>query len=125
MAYKFLMSMVSGCNLLSEQQHSDIVLKVYQYCLQHLSDELSVANLAAHTGFSRSHFYRLFVENTGKSPHEYVLDLRMRMAKQMLQNANLPVKEVANRCGFAETGYFCRVFKHIYGVTPGDFRDLS
>lgn len=95
---------------------------MHQYCLKHLAEAISVDELAKFTGYSRSHFCRVFRARSGKSPHEYVMELRMRMALRMLQRGERSVKEIAADCGFGETGYFCRVFRRFHGTTPARFQ---
>ena len=79
-------------------------------------------DMAAFAGYSRSHFCRVFRERTGRSPHEYLQELRMQTAMRKLLHENLSVKETAASCGFADCGYFCRVFRRFYGATPARFR---
>ncbi|MCI5779299.1 MAG: AraC family transcriptional regulator [Lentisphaeria bacterium] len=120
LAYTFMMSMVEpGAR---EDGEPDILHKLHQYCLVHLARDIPVADMAAFAGYSRSHFCRVFRERTGKSPHEYLLELRMQTAMRKLQHENLSVKEAAENCGFADSGYFCRVFRRFYGATPARFR---
>lgn len=123
LAYRFLMSLFSGSHPSSVRSSSDPVWAVHQYCLKHLSEAISVDELAAFTGYSRSHFCRVFRARSGRSPHEYIMGLRMRMALRMLQRGEGSVKEIANACGFGETGYFCRVFRRFHGTTPARFRE--
>ena len=120
LTYAFMMSMVEPGP--REESESDLLHKLHQYCLVHLAREISVADMAEFAGYSRSHFCRVFRERTGKSPHEYLLELRMRTAMRKLQHENLSVKETAEDCGFADSGYFCRVFRKFYGATPARFR---
>ena len=86
-----------------------------------VADDITVEDLAAYTGYSRSHFYRVFLQLTGKSPHAYLLDLRIRTALRMLQNGNISVKEVSSACGFPDVSYFCKVFRRFCGTTPSSF----
>lgn len=125
MVYKFMMSLVSSNRFKQSMVQNDPVMMVHQFCLAHLTDEITVENMADFTGYSRSHFSRMFRSISGKSPHEYLLELRIRMAVRMLQNNNLSIKEIAAACGFTETGYFCKVFRKFYHTSPMDFRKRS
>ena len=119
------MSLISGSRSPGASASADPVQKVHQYCLRHLSGEISVDELANFTGYSRSHFCRIFRANSGRSPHAYIMELRMRMALRMLQRGGMSVKEIAAACGFEETGYFCKVFRRFYGTTPAKFQKRS
>lgn len=120
--YAFLMALAGGSTDGRESSGNDLVLKVHNYCLQHLAEDIEVDMMAEFAGYSRSHFCRIFRGLSGKAPHEYLLELRVRTAIRMLQNSNASVKEIADGCGFAETGYFCKVFRRFTGTTPGAFR---
>lgn len=82
----------------------------------------SVAHLAAALGYSRAHFSRRFAAETGIAPGRFLRDWQLRLAASMLTSGNEPVKAVAYQAGFADDGYFCRVFRRRYGVTPDTFR---
>lgn len=122
LAYRFMMSLVSGSRFNRTLPQDDPVMRVHQFCLEHLTENLTVEDMADFAGYSRSHFCRVFHELAGKSPHEYLLELRVRNAVRMLQTNDLSIKEIASACGFAETGYFCKVFRRFFHTTPADFR---
>jgi AraC-like DNA-binding protein len=101
----------------------DTVARVVDYVLGNLEKPLSVDHLAEVSGFSRSHFSRMFTENRGIPPGEFVLQERMRRAARLLSShALLPVKEIANLTGFEEPNYFGKVFRRFFGTSPSDFR---
>ena len=122
LSYRFMMALVSGSRFQHTLPQNDPLLQIHQFCLEHLSEDISVEGMADFAGYSRSHFCRIFNALAGKSPHEYLLELRVRMAVRMLQNNDLSVKEIASACGFAETGYFCKVFRRFHNTTPANFR---
>lgn len=64
----------------------------------------------------------IFKENLGVPPVKYLLGKRMERAKSMLANSPTAVREIALRCGYADSAYFCRVFKKSEGMTPLDYR---
>ena len=99
-----------------------LLRKAHDYCVEHMSEPISDGDLAAAAGSSRWHFARQFRQLEGMSPHEFILDVKLRMAQRLLQSGNSPVKIVAQECGFEDVSYFCRVFKAAYGSTPGEYR---
>ena len=121
LSYQFFMNIVSTGNREYFPSKKDPVALLHNYCLRHISEAVTVDDLAAYAGYSRSHFHRVFCRCTGKSPHAYLLDLRIRMALRMLQNGNISVKEVCGACGFSDVSYFCKVFRNYYGTTPSKF----
>jgi len=84
--------------------------------------DLGVADLAHAAGMSRHHFARAFAQAEGVAPSAFLADLRMREAARLLRSSDLTVAAVGARCGFADPAYFCRAFRRLVGVSPGEFR---
>nr|WP_236771619.1 AraC family transcriptional regulator [Agrobacterium tumefaciens] len=96
--------------------------RVTDYIEFHIDDAFSVADLAAVACMSVAHFARAFKHATGKSPHAYVNDKRMALAKQRLLDENWNVTNVAIAAGFSSHANFTRAFKNSTGMTPHAFR---
>jgi AraC-like DNA-binding protein len=92
------------------------------YCREHLATPLDVEAMARKAGYSRHHFTRLFTAHTGVSPGAFLIRERLRVAVRLLQTSTLPVKGIAPACGYGDVNYFCRVFRAVMGMSPGDFR---
>lgn len=87
-----------------------------------LSDT-SIEQIARTCNMTSSYFRRLFKEYAGKSPNEYRMDLRFRMAKRMLENGDATLYYIAEALGFESAAYFCKIFKKKFGMTPGEYRN--
>lgn len=85
------------------------------------ADDLDLATLAREARLSRFHLVRAFRRAIGTTPHGYLLDRRVRAARERLR-AGAAVADVAAGCGFADQAHLTRVFKARVGVTPGAFR---
>jgi AraC-like DNA-binding protein len=85
--------------------------------------ELGVAEVARHLGVSPSRARHLVRELFGTTVAELVRRQRIAHAKHLLARSEIPIGEVASRCGFPDAGYFHRVFKRAVGVTPSAYRD--
>ncbi len=83
---------------------------------------VSVSELADAVGLSESHLHRLFLRETGKTPHRFLVAARLERAREMLRTTTFSVKEVCARSGFADVPNFTRLFKRAYGVPPGASR---
>lgn len=93
--------------------------------VEELSDNpLTVARLADHCGISSGHLMRAFRQATGETVHKYVERVRMKQAEQLLRETTLPVKLVAAKVGFNQTGSFSLAFRRATGATPSCFRQL-
>jgi AraC family transcriptional regulator len=98
------------------------VRKVTDFMRDNLADTLQLAELAATSGLSPSHFARGFKGSTGLSPHRWHLKMRIEHASAMLADAGASLADVACATGFADQSHFCRVFSKIVGMTPGAWR---
>ena len=87
-----------------------------------LDARLTVDALAREAGLSPAHFARAFKETLGRAPHQYLLALRLRRARRMLDAPDSVLSDVALRAGFSDQAHFTRLFKREYGVTPGAVR---
>jgi len=83
---------------------------------------LHTADVASRVHMSRSHFCLCFKQIIGESFLDYLSGLRLEKAKELLVKTDLPVYEVAERCGYADERYFGRLFKKAEGRLPSEFR---
>ena len=88
----------------------------------HYAEKLTVAGLADLAALSLSHFARVFKQETGRPPLEYLLELRLEKARQLLRGNDLPVTEIALRCGFGTSSHFAATFRQRLGTTPRRYR---
>ena len=87
-----------------------------------LTKKISVEDISAKLYKSKSQINRDFVKYYGTTPYKYLLDRRIELAKFMLVNTNMPVREISDALVFADEHYFCTIFKEKCGMTPGQFR---
>lgn len=92
------------------------------YIHAHLSDDLSLEELAKQVGFSPFYFARLFRRSSGESVHQYVLRLRLDHARHLLGCTRLSISQVALNSGFAHQSHLTRAFRRRFGVTPASYR---
>ncbi len=98
------------------------VQRVTDFVHAHLSQELGLDALAQQSGFSPYHFARLFRRTTGESPHQFVLRQRIERARYLLEEARMPLAQVALATGFAHQSHLTQHFKRQLGVTPSVYR---
>ncbi len=95
---------------------------VIQYLEEHISDPgLSNSMLAELLGFSEVHFRKQFTTLYGTPPHKYIVELRIRRAKQLLADGILPVTQIAEQCGFSSVYHFSRSFKNRVRISPSEY----
>jgi signal transduction histidine kinase/DNA-binding response OmpR family regulator len=90
---------------------------------QMIKGEIDVENLASNMAMSRSQLNRKMIAITGYNISNYILRIRMSKAKRLLDADILtPIGEIALECGFTDMGYFSRTFKHLFHMTPSQYR---
>ena len=85
------------------------------------NSDLSVDDIADEVGISRVHLHRKMKELTGQTPHDFIRNIRLKKAAQLLSTANRNVSEVMYSCGFSNAASFSTVFKKMYGMSPREF----
>lgn len=94
------------------------------YIRKNLHQKLSIESIAKLAYVSKSNFFRMFKDELGTSPNEFILQERISRAKELLKSRN-SIKETAFQTGFSDTNYFTRVFKQLVGMTPKSYQDKS
>jgi AraC-like DNA-binding protein len=90
---------------------------------EHLADaDFEVDKLARLTGMSRSQLFRKVKALTGQSPSIFIRSIRLRQGKELLENTQMNVSEVAYQVGFSTPTYFSDAFNEYYGIRPSQFR---
>ncbi len=102
-----------------------IIQKMLAYINTDLKEDLSLKNFAEHLNVNASYLSTLFSKEVGVNLSDYVNQKRVEHAKKLLSGSDIPIKSVAEECGFQDTHYFCRVFKKISGETPKAYRDKN
>ena len=100
---------------------SQYVLNAIKYIQFNYSHDISINDVAKSVGVSRSHLYRVFMSNVGKSPIDYLTEYRINEACNLLRTSSLSIAEVAISVGFFDQFYFSRVFKKTVGIPPSKY----
>ena len=94
------------------------LMRAFEFIQDQLEANLTVAGIARAVHMSPYHFTRLFKQSTGLSPYSYVIQARVKKAKELLTSNKFSIIEVSHRLGFADQSHLTRHFKNICGVTP-------
>lgn len=108
-----------------EMKNEENIEAAKNYVFKHMSEKITVKNLAAAAHMSTSHFSRVFKSQTGFSPYDYVLTARLNRAKELLQKTNLSVAQIAEETGFNSEANFVYFFTGNEKISPGKFRRLK
>jgi AraC family transcriptional regulator len=91
----------------------------------HLEEGLSLEQLAHACKLSVTHFAKAFARSTGISPHRWLMQRRVEVAKDLLLTTDSSLVEISLRCGFFDQSHFTRVFAEAMGETPGQWRQIQ
>lgn len=108
-----------------EISYEDSVHKVKEYISDNLNEGITVKSLAELVNMSSSHFSRVFKQQTGFSPYDYILISRLNRAKYLLQTTNMAIASIAYDVGFNSESNFIYFFTENEGISPGKFRKLK
>ena len=95
---------------------------VLNYISENLTEKIPIDTLSRKAYLSRNMFFRMFKEQFGISPLDYINRERIKLAKHLLAESNSTITDVSLRCGFSDANYFVRLFHKIEGITPGMYR---
>ena len=107
------------------EESENAVEQIKQYIAGHVSEELSVEDLAAMVHFNPDYLSRVFKKETGKTVSEYITEYRCALAGELLKNTDLSVTMIASKSGYPNYAYFTRIFKKYSGCTPREYRKKS
>jgi AraC-like DNA-binding protein len=102
--------------------HRVEVNRVIEYLHSHLDEKITLEALARIGHLSASHFSRVFREETGQSPMEYVQNLRLQRAKKLLLAGDNSITDIALECGFNSPSYLSACFQKQYKLTPSEYQ---
>ena len=107
---------------LSTFKHRMVVQKALDMIVQRIQDPPALVELASFSGLSRTYLSHVFKEVTGMRLRDYLIQVRLDKAKELLSRIDLKIKEIAYDTGFSDPNYFCRAFKKKTGLNPTNWR---
>lgn len=100
-----------------------LTIDVINYIQHHLSEPITVENIAKELYLSRPYLSRKFIEETGESLTDFILKEKVAEAKRLLRYSDKPLTAISGYLGFSSLSHFSKVFKKYNGNTPGAYRD--
>ena len=96
-----------------------------EWLRRHSAEQITMDQLVAYMGYSRSRFFSLFKSHTGQSPIDWLTQFRIDSAKRLLAETDSSVARIAKSCGFADPAFFARAFRRRAGSSPTELRKES
>lgn len=109
-------------NANAKNNGKDVLMeRAIRFIDENFVNELKLEEIAAHVSLSPIYFHHRFRNATGKTPHDYVLEKRIKKAEGLLMAANMSISQVAYESGFSSQSYFTYAFKKHKGVSPREY----
>ncbi len=110
----------------TNSQHNLMLQQVHEYIDQHYMDaNLSLNEVAGQVNLSPSHFSTVFSQETGQTFKEYLTEVRIRRAKELLRSTTLKSFEISYQIGYSDPHYFSYVFRKHTGLSPKEYRQQA
>ena len=118
------------CILLEQMEQTrapsaSLAAKAASYIHEHYIEDLSLDKIARHIKISPTYLSRIFSQEHGKGIQEYLTELRIQKAKQLLAETDCKIYEIAANVGYQDAIYFNKLFKRRTGKTPKEYRMLK
>ena len=110
---------------LKDKNLSRAVSLALDYIYAHLSERITIKDLANHTGVSASFLSREFSNELGISISDYIRDKKIEMSQELLVNSDMSIIEIACQLSFSSQSHFIQVFKTLVGETPKKYRSKN
>lgn len=101
--------------------NSLIVRKAINYIKEYYSDKISLEEIANGMNITPEYLSRLFTKELGKSFSDYLKEFKIEKAKELLANKKMKIYEIAEKVGYSDSKYFCKVFKEYTGMSPKEY----
>lgn len=119
-----LMQSIGAQNVNPQPEPPGVLKALGAYLDQHCTEDLSLDNLCARTGYSPGHLIRAFKQYFGMTPHAYMINRRVQYGQRELKRGTA-IADAALSTGFADQAHFQRTFKKLVAATPGQYRRAS
>lgn len=109
-------------NTLANNIDNNLISKALSYMNNNYCSKITLEDVAGSVNLSPIYFHKLFADATGQTPYQYLLEKRLRAAKNLLFFSGRSLTDIAFECGFTSQSYFNYVFKKEVGVTPLQYK---
>jgi YesN/AraC family two-component response regulator len=109
------------CSFESSEK-ANIVHTITSYMKEHYNEQISLDKIAKNTYLSPIYISKIFKEETGDSPINYLINIRLNRAKELLEEGQLSIKAIAKFVGYEDAYYFSKLFKKHFGIPPSKIK---
>lgn len=105
-----------------EKTDNPYISKAIRFMHEHYQSNISINDICNLIYLSPGHFKRVFKEQTGRTPHQFLMDIRINKSKELLAKKGCSIEDVARKCGFVNAGHFAVAFKRSTKLSPSEYR---
>jgi len=109
----------------ADSKHVDVLQKAIAYIKSNYAEKISLQDVADSVYLNMTYFSKVFKDETGQTPGNYITATRIEAGKKLLQKSTINLADIPEMIGFENQSYFTRVFKKAEGCTPAQFRRLN
>ena len=106
----------------TDNMHSNYLAQAFTFIHQNFQNDITVSDIAAFCKIHRNYLGKLFRDQLGIGPQEFLITYRMNKAERLLRTTRLSVKDISNAVGYPDQLHFSRAFKNVYGMSPSQWR---
>ncbi len=110
---------------LERYEKTEMVNNIRAFITENYMKPLSLAQISANTYLSPIYVSKVFKEAVGESPITYLIRIRLSKACELLENSDIPIKDIAEQVGYPDAYYFSKLFKKYFGVSPAHYRRVK
>ncbi len=114
--------LIAICNDALDKADNSPLKASLKYIHSFFTSKIDVPYLASLEKLSNSRYITVFKKQMGKSPNEYIIDLRLQLAKSLLDNTNMSIRQISESIGYNDQYFFSRLFKKHLGISPQNYR---
>lgn len=109
-------------NIPTSSQITPVVREAIEYMREHLDESITLESIASVINRSPSHFARQFRTEVGMPPYQFLVNMRLDRAQELLATSRISIAEIAYECGFSHQEHLTRLFKRRFADTPASYR---
>lgn len=121
---EYIITIIDSINELRENKSNILIQKTKEYILANYNHDISLESIAHEIGLSTCYLSTLFKSIEDTSIKEYIIDVRINAAKELLKKENLKIYEISADVGYTDSRYFSQLFRKKTGYTPGQYREF-
>lgn len=120
-AFSLMLEVISGQQII-KKEYDTVCEAAEKYIVSHIEDDINISTLCRHLNLPQQRIRRHIAESTGMTVGNYITELKIEKAQELLYSTDMSVSEIASAVGIPDFNYFSRVFKKKVGSTPMFFR---